>query len=268
MGWRTMPMRPLLGLALLVILLSMTLARGRATMEWGNRRFRAGDPQAAADVYAVRVDTTALGFQASFNLGTALARLGSVQSERYLVNATVGSDSAAAQRGYYNLGHRMLTLADPDADPYTAVPLLAAAMDHFRAALRLDPTDADARWNLSLALQIFGEIGQIGEEGPADPRGEAEVPEEDPEGTQTESREGGAGDDQAREPPEGEAVIAPSTVLVGAQESLVREDPGPLTEDMVTRLLEEQADDTELLIRGLLWSQRPDQSGPDLGGSW
>lgn len=263
-----MPMRPLLALALLVVLLSMALARGRATMEWGNRRFRAGDPQAAADVYAVRVDTTALGFQASFNLGTALARLGSVQSERYLVNATVGSDSAAAQRGYYNLGHRMLTLADPDADPYTAVPLLVAAMDHFRAALRLDPNDEDARWNLSLALQIFGEIGQIGEEGPADPRGEAEVPEQDPEGTQTQSREGGAGDDQAQEPPEGEAVIAPATVLVGAQESLVREDPGPLTEDMVTRLLEEQADDTELLIRGLLWSQRPDQSGPDLGGSW
>ena len=268
MGWRMMSMRPLLGLALLVVLLTMTLARSRAMLEWGNRRFRAGDHQAAANVYAVRVDTSALGFQASFNLGTALARLGSVQAERYLVNATVGSDSTAAQRGYYNLGHRMLTLADPDADPYTAVPLLAAAIDHFRAALRLDPTDEDARWNLSLALQIFAEMAPVGEEGPADPRGEAEVPKEDPEGSQSESNEGGAGDEEAHEPPEGAAVIAPTTVLVGAQESLVRGDPGPLTEDMVTSLLEEQTDDTELLVRGLLWSQRPAQSGPGLGGSW
>ena len=258
----------LAGLAVLAILLSITIARSRTTLEWGNRRFRAGDSQAAVNAYAVRIDTTALGFRASFNLGTALNRLGSVQAERYLVNATAGSDSVAAQRAYYNLGLGMLQNADPDADPYTAVPLLAAAIDYFREALRLDPTDGDARWNMALALRIFGELAPVYEESPADPRGEASVPEEDPEGTESESGEGGAGREESQEPPTAEAVVAPTTVLVGAQETLVQEDPGPLTEAMVTSLLDELTDGREQLIRGILWSQRPDRAGPVLGGSW
>ena len=241
-------------------------------MERGNRLYREGDARAAADIYAVRIDTTAVGFRASYNLGTALIQLGSEQAERYLLSATEGGDSTAEQRAHYNLGYRLLTGVDGDSDPFSAIPLLAGAIDHNRAALRLDPLDEDAKWNLALAVQTFGELPQVFEEGPADSgEGEVENPEEGSEGPPSESD-----DEEAPQPSEDVPLLenpgTPEGVMVGAQETLARGDPGPLTEEMAMRLLEELTDDTELLVRGILWSQRPDIDGsddqPSLGGSW
>ena len=265
------PVRAWLGLVLVCLLL-ISSARSRAALERGNRLYRGGDARAAADIYSARIDTTAVGFRATYNLGTALIQLGSDQAERYLLSAIEGVDAAAEQRAHYNLAYRLLTGVEADTDPFSAVPLLAAAIDHNRAALRLDPEDTDAKWNLALAVQIYGGLPQVFEEGPADSgEGDVENPGEGSEGPPSEADDGEA-TDQSEDVPPMENPGTSQVIMVGAQETLATGDPGPLTEGMAMSLLEERTDDTEQLVRGILWSQRPilgaSDDGRSLGGSW
>ena len=260
------------GVGLTGILLTVAVGQSRTAMERGNRLYRAGAARAAADVFAVRIDTTALGFRASYNLGTALIQLESEQSERYLISAIEGSDSAAVQRAHYNLGYRLLTGVEADSDSFSAVPLLSGAINHNRAALRLDPGDENAKWNLALALRIYGELAQVFEEGPADDAGgAAKAPEDESARAVSETAEGEAGE-EPEDLPLSENAGTQEVILVGVQEALAKGDPGPLTEEMSMRLLEQLTDDTELLVRGILWSQRPDiewwEDEPFPGGGW
>ena len=255
---------------LLVLALVFVAARAWTSMEWGNRLFRAGKLRAAADVYAARVDTTASGSQASFNLGTALLHLGSDEAERYLLRAAGGRDSAAVQRSHYNLAVRLLGGAEPDTDPFAAIPLLSGAIDHGRAALRLDPRDDDARWNLALAIRAYAEVAEVFEEGPAESDTEVEAPEEESEGG-SESEGGGAGEElEDITPPDSPG--RPAGAAEGVREALSREDPGPLTDAAIADILGGHLDDTERLVRAILWAGRPtvDRRGgePFPGGDW
>lgn len=262
--------RPVPGLLLGLALVFLT-ARAWTSMEWGNRLFRSGRPRAAADVYATRVDTTASGARASFNLGTALLHLGSDEAERYLLRAAGGRDSIAVQRSHYNLAVRLLGGVAPDTDPFAAIPLLSGAIDHGRAALRLDPRDDDARWNLALAIRAYAEVAEVFEEGPAESDTEVETPEEESEEGGSESESGGAGEElEDITPPDSPG--RPAGALEGVREALSREDPGPLTEAAIADILAGHLDDTERLVRAILWAGRPTvdrRSGePFPGGNW
>ena len=262
--------RPVPGLLLAVVLLVLT-ARAWTSMEWGNRLFRSGRLRAAADVYAARVDTTASGSRASFNLGTALLHLGSDEAERYLLRATGGRDSAAVQRSHYNLAVRLLGGVESDTDAFAAIPLLSGAIDHGRAALRLDPRDNDARWNLALAIRAYAEVAEVFEEGPAESDTEVEAPEEESDEGGSESESGGVGEEREDITPP-DSPGRPAGAAEGVREALSREDPGPLTEAAIADILCGHVDDTERLVRAILWAGRPPvdrRSGePFPGGDW
>lgn len=262
--------RPVPGL-LLVLAVVLLTARAWTSVEWGNRLFRSGRLRAAADVYAARVDTTASGARASFNLGTTLLHLGSDEAERYLLRATGGRDSAAVQRSHYNLTVRLLGGVEPDTDPFAAIPLLSGAIDHGRAALRLDPRDDDARWNLALAIRAYAEVAEVFEEGPAESDTEVQPPEEESQEGGSESETGGAGEElEDITPPDSQG--RPAGAAEGVREALSREDPGPLTEAAIADILGGHLDDTERLVRAILWAGRPTvdrRSGePFPGGDW
>ncbi|MDE0394413.1 MAG: hypothetical protein OYK82_06520 [Gammaproteobacteria bacterium] len=262
--------RPVPGLLLVLAVVFLT-ARAWTSMEWGNRLFRSGRLSAAADVYAARVDTTASGARASFNLGTALLHLGSDEAERYLLRATGGRDSAAVQRSHYNLTVRLLSGVEPDTDPFAAIPLLSGAIDHGRAALRLDPRDDDARWNLALAIRAYAEVAEVFEEGPAESDTEVQAPEEESEEGGSESESGGAGEElEDITPPDSQG--RPAGAAEGVREALSREDPGSLTEAAIADILAGHLDDTERLVRAILWAGRPTvdrrSREPFPGGDW
>jgi hypothetical protein len=260
-------------LPIVVVLLGGFAWRGADTLERGNRLFRRGAVEAAADVYAARIDTTRLGQVASFNLGNALAAFGSPQAERYLLRAAEASDSVVAQSAHYNLGHRLLDEADGDLDPYAAIPLLAAAIRHNRAALVLDPEDEDARWNLALALRAFDDL-------PIQDFDEAPIEEEiDTDQQLSENEEENAGEselDEAEEGTEGaeeDDDLALSTAVapaVGSPEALASGDPGPMSPEDAMELIEGAGGDLEVMVRGLLWSLRPQprEGRPAQGGNW
>lgn len=260
-------------LAAVLLLLGGFAWRSADTLQRGNRLFRRGDAEAAADVYSAWIDTTRTGTIASFNLGNALAAFGSPQAERYLLRAAEASDSVVAQSANYNLGYRLLTEADGDLDPYAAIPLLAAAIRHNRAALLLDPDDEDARWNLALALRAFDELpiqdfdlAPIDEEIETDQ--ELSENEEENASAETDSEETGEG---AEEEDESDLSFTTSVApAAGSPEALASGDPGPMSPEDAMLLVEEAGGDLEVMIRGLLWSLRPQEreGRPAQGGGW
>lgn len=115
----------------------------------------------------------------AYNAGAALYRM-----ERYadavqrFRQAAAAPDPALRQRSFYNLGNAYVRLAESDpADPEPLFDAIAA----YEQALRLAPADADAKWNLELALRRLGDDrvsgGSSGRPGRADfGRGDMNVP--------------------------------------------------------------------------------------------
>jgi tetratricopeptide (TPR) repeat protein len=234
-----------------VVALALALnyaSRYRESLEHGNSLYHEGQVEDASEVYRARVESESEG-EAAYNLGTALMSLGSPEAEEYLRFATELPDSAAIQRAFYNLGTLFLTRAGEASEPALALSQLVGAVASGRAALRLAPGDENARWNLALAQILLDSLMP-----PAPP---PEPEEEEPE------------------PSEGGMVI-PEIARLGIPrgrefEAIAGEDPGSLNEAEARALLNGVETDVETLIRGILWSRRP-QIDPYLepypGGGW
>lgn len=248
------------------------LRQERASLERGNRFYHGGSVERAQEIYRARAESDLATGVDAYNLGTALLTLGAPDAEEYLRAATEGTatqaaateggtterapreemDSAAVQRGYYNLGQLLLSRLDEVAAADEAIPLLAAAVGSNRAALRLDPGDADARWNLALAQLLLDSLTSLAGLDAA-PR------EED-----TDRADGQEG------------MVIPQVAQLGPRrgreyEAVAGDDPGSINEAEARALLDAVSTDVEALIRGILWSLRPDVSPwaePYPGGNW
>jgi hypothetical protein len=229
------------------------LLQHRETFERGNHLFRDGRVDRAEEIYRTHAESELATETAAYNLGTALLALGAPEAEEYLRIAAVGGDSAAAQRGYYNLGRDLLTRLDDAATSGSALQLLTGAVDNNRAALRLDPRDERARWNLALAQRKLDSLALLLE------LEDEEAPQEGVERPDDES-----------------GMILPRVARLGLpsgseREALAGDDPGALSDADARGLIETVDRSVERLIRGFLWSHRPDVrpwEEPYPGGNW
>ena len=253
-----LPVRELaLVLACLLAVLGLVgtfLWQDRSSLERGNRLYHDGQVQRAEQLYRASTESPVAPPTALYNLGTALLTLGTPETEHYLRLATEAGDSAAAQRGHYNLGLGFLTQFN-EAAPDSWIPLLTAAVGSNRAALRLDPGDENARWNLALAQRMLDDLTRVIEPDEASSGEEETLPE---------AQDGVV----IPQPGENEEQPPPTE---GGRETLAGVDPGPLTEAEALRLVEVINDDPEQLLWGILWSHRPEvawwaESYP--GGDW
>ena len=130
----------------------------RSSLERANRLARAGEVAQAATLYEERALETPSDTELRYNLGTALIALDSTDAEVELARATVGGPREVQGRAQYNIGlvrlRRALDVADPDSVRSDA----AAAIEANRLALRLRPGDADAKWNLAMAVRLLDSI--------------------------------------------------------------------------------------------------------------
>ena len=116
-----------------------------------------------------------------YNLGTALLKLGRyAEAQQHLQLATREADAELKQRASYNLGNRYLEAARKGDAGEETTQLLDAAVESYKQALRLDPADMDAKWNLELALR------------------EREKQNQSPQSGANEQRQRNQSDDQAR----------------------------------------------------------------------
>ena len=251
---RTPPTRwrvPVLGASVAALgLAAAFLVLDRSSTERGNRLYREGRVELAAEIYRARSAMPArAGGSREYNLGTALMTLRAPGAEAHLREATEGRDPAAVQRGHYNLGALFLGQAEAVAQD-SAVALLEAAVGSNRAALRLDPHDGSARWNLAYAQLMLDSLLRTAGRDP-------EPPGEEP-------------------PAEQGGLVIRQVAQPGARRGREREatagvEAAPMSEAEALTLVRTVEPDAEALVRGLLWSRRPairPWAEPYPGGDW
>lgn len=117
----------------------------------GERHYVRGEYAEAYEAFR-RARTSDSSALLEFNVGAALYRLERYEpAARSFRAAAEGAETPARRRrALYNLGNALVRAAEER--PTEAGPLLEAVAA-YEAALRLDPTDRDAKWNLELALR-------------------------------------------------------------------------------------------------------------------
>jgi Ca-activated chloride channel family protein len=132
----------------LLVLLACSGEVGKA-----DRLYEAGSYHEAYDAYrrALSKDSTP---QLVYQTGNTLYRLRRYDdaAERFR-QATWGPEQLR-QRSYYNLGNALVRAAEETPESNERLRRAIAA---YEEALRLDPADADAKWNLELALRRLGD---------------------------------------------------------------------------------------------------------------
>ena len=255
------------------ILVAVLLWRDHSSLERGNRLYRGGDPPSAAQVYGTSRERVERLRRVQYNLGTALLGIDPDSAGALLRRATEAEDRATARRGLYNLGYRLLTLAQGPLERDSLTAVLTEAVEHNRAAYRLDPTDQDARWNLALAQRRLEALvppdAEVGRESGGESDDEVASNEQSLARSETAESQSGP---EPEEPEAADNSGERQGPRVGAREAWATQDPGPMTRTEAFGLLATVSDEPELLIRGILWSRRPDvawwanQAYP--GGPW
>lgn len=224
-------------LAALLAVVLITTGAVWGGLERGNRLFRAGEYAEAVQAYGAALEAGEDSPVLRYNLGTALLKLGRYgEAEQHLREAMTVVEPEARERVVYNLGQRFLEDARQTPDPQAAGALYDAAVEAYRQALRLQPSDPDAKWNYELALQERDEQQQSAGGG-----GGGGEPEQDQEPQQGDQGSGSQTPGSPQEAPQ------------GAQ-------PGgsaPMSEQQAERILSAVEQDERELFRDKLRKGRP-----------
>lgn len=155
--------------------------------ESANRLYRRGEYRRAAEAYAEKLRKGDDSPVLRYNLGTALLRVEAYDSARaHLAAAAAAGGPDVREAASYNGGNADLLPVFLERVPGDQRrPRLERAVAAYQRALLLDPTDADAKWNLEIALRLLA--GQPRESGGGGGAGEDD---------------GGGGEEGAREAPE------------------------------------------------------------------
>ena len=225
-----------------VILLVAALSLGFdfGGFERGNRLYRAGRYAEAVEAYQSALADGKGTPELHYNLGTALLALSRFdEAEQHFRQALTTGDTELRQRTYYNLGNRYLLAARGQQDPTQSGALYRSAIEAYKGALRIAPRDADAKWNLELALREEAQQ-------PPSPQGGGE------------QQQGGPGDqqDQGGGEDEGEPQNNPQSQQPQPQAGQQRQ--APLSQQQAERILSAAEQDERDLYRAKLRRGRRD----------
>lgn len=125
----------------------------------GNRLYRAGQFRLAAEAYARRYAEGDSSVVVRYNLGTALLRLQRWDEARPHLEAAIEAQKQPKlrQRALYNAGNADLepVFRHKVTDDARRTEMLRRAITRYKDALLARPNDADAKWNLELALRLL-----------------------------------------------------------------------------------------------------------------
>jgi Ca-activated chloride channel family protein len=121
----------------------------------GARLYQQGEWRAANERFQRGFETS--GDPAlAYNSGNALYRMKRYETAERLFRDAAGGPPELRQRSLYNLGNTLVREAE-DADENAKGAILDRAIAAYEEALRLAPADADAKWNLEVALRRRGD---------------------------------------------------------------------------------------------------------------
>jgi len=125
-------------------LLTLSVYAQSAAIAEGNKEYEKGRYFNAESSYRKAIEKDQRQFEGNYNLGNALYKQNKFEeaSQQYM-NASVYKQTPEAQnKSLYNLGNSFLK-----AEKYNE------SIEAYKKALKLNPDDEDARYNLSYALQ-------------------------------------------------------------------------------------------------------------------
>lgn len=121
----------------------------------GERLYDAGSYRDAYRSFQRALDASA-DPALEYNAAAALYRMKRYDEAARRFRNAAGGPPRLRERSQYNLGNALVRAAE-DAAGGRKAELLGQAIAAYEEALRLDPADADARWNLELALRRRGD---------------------------------------------------------------------------------------------------------------
>ncbi len=224
------------------------------TVEWlctrGIKQYEAGEFEEAGESFARALEADPGNATLTFNRGTALYRQQDfAEAAEAFASAAEGGGEEPGRDAAYNLGNSQFSAGD-----------YQSAIEAYKQALRLDPDDAEAKYNLELALRKQEEQQQ--EQEQQEQQQEEDQPQEDEQEQQEQNEEQDSQerDEQQGDQPQSEQQDEPSPP--GADEA----EEGELTEAQAQRLLHALASqDAEMqkLIRRAPQRRQPSEGEKD-----
>lgn len=154
---------PALGRAAAVLLAAGLLScRGSREAVRGQQLYDQGKYLQAYEAYQTVLRQQG-GPDLRYNAGNALYRLNQYsEAAKSWREALSGADPKLREAAYYNMGNAFVRGSE-DANALSGY--LERSLDAYEEALRLDPTDKEAKWNLEIALERYGSTAQEGSRG-------------------------------------------------------------------------------------------------------
>ena len=139
----------------------MVLARDQALRLYRARHFKEADSAFHA---LVRLETQHHRLDVlpplEFDLGNTAYRMGKFDNAQQEYHTAQGGSRKLRERALYNLGDTYIWQARSDYDHSGKLRELHGAVEAFEDALVIDPHDADAKWNLEVALRRLADAGE------------------------------------------------------------------------------------------------------------
>ena len=143
---------------MLLLVASAGCSRGSLDARKGARLYASGDFAGAAKALdrALAADTTPVR---AYNAGNAYYRIRRYEDAAVRYRLAAAGPPTLRQPSVFNLGNSLVRAAEEAPE---RGQLLLDAIAAYEEALRLDPTDRDAKWNLELALKRLEEDRMAG----------------------------------------------------------------------------------------------------------
>lgn len=150
--------RTVASLLMLLLAASAGCSRGSLDARKGERLYASGDFAGSAKALdqALAADTTPVR---AYNAGNAYYRMRRYEDAAVRYRLAAAGPPGVRQPSVFNLGNSLVRAAEEAPE---RGQLLLDAIAAYEEALRLDPTDHDAKWNLELALKRLEEDRMAG----------------------------------------------------------------------------------------------------------
>lgn len=232
--------------AAVLLAVGLGLGLGIGDLERGNRMYREGRYEEAVAAYQKVLDNDRATPALHYNLATALLALGRYdEADAHFQAALQTVDPELRGRAFYNMGNRFLVEGRGEAEPARQGVLLDAAIEAYRRALRIEPSDALAKWNLELALRDRDENEQRRQNMPQRQDDDQQGDQDDDEPQEQDAD--GTGSGTGASPSEGDEGADPGDAM----------DRQPMTQEQAERILSAvEQDERELAREKLQRGQR------------
>jgi tetratricopeptide (TPR) repeat protein len=233
----------------IVILAALCLA-GAARGGPAERAYRKGDWEEARRLYEEQIRRNPEDARTRYNLGNALYRAQSLDSaEQAYAAALKGNDPELRARAAHNLGNARMLSGN-----------LPGAIEAYENALRADPTMADAKYNLELALKL--RESQPPQQQDQKPKNEQQNQqqnqqpgEQGEQGKQQQQQQPQQQQDQPADRPEAEGENPKDEEQPQQQQGAQAAPPQEYTEDEAKRILDGLAQEEREILADRLRSQ-------------